>query len=184
MTIDPFAQPNGAPSIDPSDPFGQPAGGGGSFPKPAELFGELLLITPLAVESVPDTYAKNKPGEPIQMKDRLTADTVVLTGERAGEEFDAMWWSQGPVVKAGQAALRKGVKAILGRLYRFPINEDKKAGKYTTRQDLEMALASWKPGMPNVRIAWALEQFTAEDAQIARAYLASKQPVNPFATAA
>jgi hypothetical protein len=78
------------------------------------------------------------------MVDQLTADLVILDGPRAGEEYDSMWFNQQPIVKAAQAALRKGVPSILGRVHRYPRNDDK--GKYPDREALEAALASWRPG--------------------------------------
>lgn len=158
---DPFATPSG-------DPFGQPAAGGGTYPKPQDLIGELVMLTPEKIETVADNFNKGN------MVDRLTADTVVLSGDRAGESFDSMWWNQTSVVKAGAAALRKNQRMILGRLRRFPISEDVKAGKFNRGdwQAIETALANWTPKSPAVRFAVALDLFTDEDAAVARAYLA------------
>jgi hypothetical protein len=178
QNIDPFAQADGSTSINPNagDPFSQPSGGG-SYLKPVDLFGALILLTPIKIEEVKDNFDK---GADPKLVERLTADTVVLDGVHAGKEFDAMWWSNAPIVGSGKAALERRSGAILGRLFRFPIGEDKKAGKYQTPADIEAALTAWRPGMPNVRFSWKLAPFNPEDAQVARAYLASKQPVSPF----
>lgn len=174
QAVDPFAQADGTPSIDPSDPFSQPVGGG-EYPKIVELFGELLMLRPSGIKKVPDNF--NKTGPDV---DQLVADTIVLSGQRAGEEYTDMWWNNAPIVKAARHAMNNGSPAILGRLYRYPTNDDVKAGKYKTRHDIEVALANWRPGTPNVRFAWVLENFTPEDREIALAYLASKKPVSPF----
>lgn len=136
--------------------------GGGSFPRALELLGELVMLTPIEIEKVPGYEGKG-------MIDRLTADTVVLTGDRAGE-YPAMWWSQSPIVKAAATVLRRGNgDIILGRLWRFPQSSNK--AKYPTRQAIEEALANWRPGQPDVKYAWALETFTAEDAALATSYI-------------
>lgn len=173
QAIDPFAQADGTPSVNPNadpvaDPFSQPVGGG-EYPKIAELFGALIMLRPGEIKKVPDNFNKG------QEVDQLTADTIVLTGERAGEEYADMWWNNAPIVKAARHAMKNGSPAILGRLYRYPTNDDVKAGKYKTREDVETALANWRPGTPNVRFAWVLENFTDADRQIALEYLASKK---------
>jgi len=170
--IDPFAQADGSTSINPNaaDPFGQPSGGG-DYLKPLDLLGALILLTPVKFEQVP-AY-QGKPGE---MVTRLSADTVVLTGDHAGRDFDAMFWSQKPIVAAAEKAKREGIPALLGTLRRVPIGADKKGGAYDTHEKFEAQLEI----APRTQYAWVLEKFTAEDAQIARAYLASKQPVSPF----
>jgi hypothetical protein len=171
MSSDPFAQPSGNTATATIDPFGQPTGGG-TYPKVADLFDALVLLTPVKVETVPKY--RGKPGE---TQDRLTADLVILDGPRAGEEYDSMWFGQIPIIKAAQTAMRKGVPSILGRVHRFPINEDK--GKYADRHALEAAIASWRPGAGEPpSFAWALSPFDESDAQKARAYLAGK--ASPF----
>lgn len=137
--------------------------GGGNFPKATELFGELIMLTPVEVETVPGYQGKGT-------TERLTADTVVLTGEHAGE-FPAMWWGQSPIVKAAQQVLRRGTgDIILGRLYRFPQTANK--AKFPTREAIEAGILAWRPGQPEVKFAWALETFTDEDQKIAEAYFA------------
>lgn len=136
--------------------------GGGNFPKAADLFGELVMLTPVEVETVPGYEGKGT-------TERLTADTVVLTGPHQGE-YPSMWWGQSPIVAAGKRVLRKGDDSIiLGRLYRFPQAGNK--AKYPTRQDIEKALKRWRPGKPDVNFAWALEQFDEDDAELAERYL-------------
>jgi hypothetical protein len=136
--------------------------GGGTFPKAIELLGELIMLTPIRVETVPGYEGKGT-------TERLTADTVVLTGDRAGE-YPSMWWGQSPIVKAGEEVLRRGNgDIILGRLYRFPQSGNK--AKFPTRQAIEDALANWRPGKPDVKFAWALETFTPEDAALATRFI-------------
>jgi hypothetical protein len=190
---DPFANAANAEGADTTaktngsgkDPFGQPAGGGG-FPKVADLFGCLLLIKPIKVESVPDYQDRTK------MRDQLTADVTVIDGPPepyagtepnpyVGKTYNNMWLNNKTLVTAGEAALRDGTPAILGRLWRFPQTSEVKAGKYTDRHDLEAKeaeiQANWRPGMPAPeppKIAWGLEKYTDEEAQMARDFLAAK----------
>lgn len=170
--VDPFAAAA-------EDPFGQPSSGGGARPKPADLIGALIMLTPVKVEQQPKY--RGKPGE---TQDRLTADTVVLAGagDWDGQSFDEMWWTNSPIVKAGQSALRKGQKMILGTLRRFPINEDVKAGTFAQGdwKALEAALETWAKnpmGSDKPSFAIALDQYTDEDAAKARDYL--KKNVKP-----
>lgn len=175
QAVDPFAQSDGSISTNPNatpagDPFDQPTGGG-EYPKPINLLGALLLISPVKIDEVADKFS-DKPGATVK---RLSADTVVLTGDRAGESFSEMFWSQKPIVAAAETAMRNGVSAILGTLRRVPIGQDKKENKYPTLEDFETALENWRPSMgAPIRSAWILERFTEEDAKIARDYLASK----------
>lgn len=168
MASDPFAQNEGN-EFDAEDPFGQPAGGG-NYPKAEELNGCLIMLTPVKVEEV-QKY-RGKPGE---MSERLSADTFVIDGERAGEEFDSMYWSQLPIVNAAKSAQRKGVKAILGRLRRFPISEDVKNGKFE-RGDWEAIEAAIAKGGKNVpQFAWVLDKYTEDDAKAAREALKARK---------
>lgn len=174
QAIDPFAQADGSASINPNtdpaaDPFAQP-GGGGDYLKPIDLLGSLILLSPVKIESVPayrDTSGK--------MVDRLSADTVVLTGKHKGESFDEMFWSQKPIVKAAAKAMRDGIPSILGTLRRVPIGQTKKDGTYSTHEAFEAALDAWRKGDPDIEYAWVLENFTDADRQIALEYLASKK---------
>ena len=174
QAVDPFAQSDGSVSINPNagtadDPFAQPTGGG-EYPKPINLLGALLLITPVKIEEVADKFS-DKAGATVK---RLSADTTVLTGDRAGETFSEMFWSQKPIVAAAETAMRNGVSAILGTLRRVPIGQDKKENKYPTLEAFEEALENWRPSMgAPIRSAWVLERFTDADAQIARDYLAN-----------
>lgn len=154
--------PNFAGASGQSTPNFVSGSGGGNFPKAIELLGELVMLTPIEIEKVTGYEGKGQ-------IDRLTADTVVLTGDRAGE-YPAMWWSQSPIVKAAATVLRRGNgDVILGRLYRFPQSGNK--AKYPTRQAIEEALQNWRPGQPDVKYAWALETFTAEDAALATRFI-------------
>jgi hypothetical protein len=181
---DPFAQAsNGAGNGKPEgDPFGQPATGG-NFPKLADLWGCLIMITPRKIEEVPDNFNKG------QTTNRLTADVLVIDGPPVelvtsnglpepsdtyskfiGRNFPRMWINSGPIVKAADVALDEGTKAILGRLWRFPVSDDK--DKYEDRWELERALNNWRPGQAQIRSAWSLERYTDEDAALARQVIA------------
>ena len=179
---DPFAQAataegNGQPA---KDPFGQPATGG-NFPKMGDLFGCLLLITPITIKEVPDNFNKGK------TKPQLTADVAVVADNPDAEEpnkwlgktFPNMWINNGPIVQAGATALRDGTPAILGRLWRFPVSDEK--DKYADRFELEAAMAeaaaNWRPGQPplDFRYALSLEAYTDEEAQLARDFIAANK---------
>jgi hypothetical protein len=183
---DPFkqaanAEGNGQPA---KDPFGQPATGGG-FPKVADLFGHLLMVTPIKIAEVPDFQDKTK------MREQLTAHVDVIDGpppEYAGDEpstwvgrtLPNMWLNNKTLVSAAAAAMAEGTPAILGRLWRFPTSDDVKAGKYTDRHDLEAKMIeankAWRPGQPplDFRYALGLEKYTDEEAQLAREFIAAK----------
>jgi hypothetical protein len=148
--------------------------GGGKFPKKEELFGELVMLTPVEVVKV-QKY-KGKPGE---TSERLTADTVVLTGQFAGEEFSEMWWTPDGIIKTAKAELRKPVdqrNPILGRLIRFPQNATR--DEYPTAEAIEAGIVAFNERkikeMPG--FAWGLSQFTQEEEDIAVAYLNGDRP--------
>jgi hypothetical protein len=175
MATDPFASPAG--SADQSDPFGQPATGGGKFPKAPDLNGALLLITPIKVDLVPKYQSKT--GE---MTERLSADTAVIQGggDYEGQSFDAMYWSQSPIVAAGQKALRQHTKMILGRLRRVPTKDTRSEHKVETWQEFEDLADSWdykRNKLPS--FAWVLEPFDEGDAVLAREWIAKNAP-SPF----
>lgn len=182
---DPFAQAataesNGAPA---ADPFGQPATGG-NFPKLADLLGCLLMLTPSKIEEVPDNFNKG------QTTNRLTTTVLVCDGppldqyteagvappsedsyaKWVGKSYPRMWINSSPIVKAAEVAMEENTKAILGRLWRFPVSDDKE--KYADRWELEQALLNWRPGQSQIRYAWSLERYTDEEATLAREVIA------------
>lgn len=167
-----------------TDPFSAPASGGAKYPKleirdddnqivkdPNCLHGRLLMITPLKVETVPNRLSQ----VPGATQERVTADVVVLDdqtvygpssviGPPEGEleqvpaAFDGMYFSQAALV----SQMRKATKAnmagadpkrmVLGRLKKEP---PKEKGRYPT---------------------WVLADPTEADKQLARNYLATKNP--------
>jgi hypothetical protein len=144
--------------------------GGGVYPKAIELFECLVMITPIEIETVPGFGGKGT-------AERLTADTVVFEGERAGE-YPSMWWGQQPIVRAAAEGMRRGDGTILlGRLVRFPTSANKT--QYKDRAALEKALATWRPGKPEIQYAWALEKFTPEDQAKAEKYLRGELVLAP-----
>ena len=139
--------------------------GGGNFPKMDQLVGSLVMITPIEIESVKqsDEFGGG-------MKDRLTADTVVLDGQYQGE-YPSMWWGQSGVVKAAAGILRRGRgDLILGRLYRFPKKEFAKY--WATREELEAAFANAKTPVPNNAFFWSIPSPSAAEVALATKYLA------------
>lgn len=184
---DPFAQAataegNGSAT----DPFGQPATGG-NFPKLVDLLGCLLMLTPQKIEEVPDNFNKG------QTTNRLTTTVLVCDGPPAdqyteagvappnedtaakwvGKSYPRMWINSSPIVKAAEVAMEEGTKAILGRLWRFPVSDDKE--KYADRWALEQALLNWRPGQAAIRYAWSLERYTDEEAALAREVIAKSK---------
>lgn len=160
-----FAHGDGSGTAAPPPQFAQPSGGG-VFPKPTDLVGELVMLTPVKVETVPGYEGRGT-------VDRLTADTVVLTGARRGE-YPEMWWNQETIVKNGKSILRAAqtgapVTPILGRIVRFPQKGNR--DKYPTPEAIEAALAAWRPGMPEIKFAWGLSRFSDEDMAIATAWV-------------
>jgi hypothetical protein len=160
-----FAHGDGSGTQAAPPTFAQPTGGG-VFPKPVDIVGELVMLTPVKIEQVPGYEGKG-------FVDRLTADTVVLTGSRRGE-YPEMWWNQETIVKNAKSILRQAsqggqITPILGRLVRFPQKNNR--DKYPTPEAIEAALANWRPGQPDVKFAWGLSRFSDEDAQIATAWI-------------
>lgn len=134
MTTDPFAAPSAIPS---------------TYPKPTDLKGHLVLISPVKLESVPNT--QGKPGD---MQDRVTADVKVVDGELANfpgqTEFTGVYFSGSRVVPA----LVPSIQARGMVLARFETRDPSaKAGK----------------GNP-----WGLQDPTEADKQTARDYLAGR----------
>lgn len=156
-----------------ADPFSAPSKGGSKY-LPLEvrdengdivkgdtncLLGRLVLVTPTKLETgLPDKY---NPGKTV---DRITADVVVLDGAplEDGAElpaaFDGQYFSQKLIVsqltKAAKSNMRGAdpARMVLGRVEKLPPKEK-----------------GHKP-------AYSLAEFTPEDAQKARDYLATKDP--------
>src|SRR5690606_889012 len=131
-----------------TDPFSTPAAIPSTYPKPRDLKGRLLLITPVKLERVPNTQ-----GAPGDMQDRITADVKVVDGSVPGfddTEFTGVYFSGSRVVPA----LAPSIQARGTVLARFDTRfADKPAGK----------------GNP-----WGLQDPTEADKQTARDYLAGK----------
>jgi hypothetical protein len=141
-----------------------------------ELVGELIMLTPIEVESVPQP--KEFGGG---MKDRLTADTVVLTGQRAGE-YPSMWWGQSGIVKKGKDILRANRgDLILGRIYRFPKRDMMK--HYPSPAALEAAFKAAADGkappVPNTAYFWSINDPAQDEIQAATEYLGGKPLKDP-----
>jgi hypothetical protein len=166
---------------EPNDPFSRPSTG--NFPKLEDLEGVLLLLRPIKVEMVPNRFDKDgtKP-----LTERATADTVVF-GPDGVEEYDDMYFSQAVLVKACNSGLKPGAKPfILGRLVKMPTNDTQKALKIEpTPEAFAAARTAWLKGGgkgTEPKHAWVLLDFTDDDAQRVREYLASKQAAaDPFA---
>lgn len=166
-----------------NDPFGQPAGG--TYPKPEDLEGSLLMFHPdKPSEMVANRFYK-KEGDATHVA-RLSVDTVVF-GPEGVEEYTDMYWSQQVIIRACEQALKPGAKPlVLGRLVKVGQKDNREKLKYgETPEDYAAAREEWlkKSGKgPEPKHVWILAQFTDDDAALARDYIASQQKTrDPFA---
>src|SRR4051812_36710243 len=120
------------------------------------------------------------------MVDRATADVTVF-GPDGVEEYGDMYLSQGSLVNACRQALKPGSKPfILGVLQKVATKDSReKFGIGETPEDFSTAYAEWlrKGGKQSTqpKHVWILGQFSDDDAQRARDYIASKQRASdPF----
>jgi len=147
---------------------------GGAYPKADDLEGQLIMLTPSVIETVPDRFSKVQGAT----TERATADTVVFDEDGSYETYDDMYWSQVAVVGACRKALKPGNKPmVLGRLIKLPTKATREALKIETADELTAARAEWlKKGGKGTepRGLWVLAEFSEQDAQYARAYLASR----------
>lgn len=178
-TADPFATTE-------ADPFDQP-NAGGQFPKLEDLEGKLVLIRPRLIQNVADRFHRPKAGEAQRMKDRATCDVTVFEEDGSHRTHRGMYISQAGILPQLQTILddaNPNKPFILGVIGDHPNKESKDKG-ILTREDLKAATAEWvrkggkgdKPGY-----FWGLDQFTAEQAAVARPVaLAMLNKTNPFA---
>ena len=169
------------------DPFSTPTSG--KYPKLDDLSGSLLLIRPSVVETVPNRFAADRPDAP-KTQERATADVTVF-GPDGVEEYTAMYFSQTVIVNACKQALKPGAKPfILGVLNQVATKDSReKLGIGETPEDYANAYAEWlrKGGKKATQPGhvWILSQYTDEQAQVARDYIAAMQRASdPFATSA
>lgn len=160
------------------DLFGRPTRG--AFPKVEELEGRLVLIKPSKVEyGVSGKFGK---------QDRVTADVIVLDDPDAPDGVDEhadMYLSQRGLVPTLEKCLKPNAKHpwVLGVISKFPSKELREKG-VETPEAIDAALAEWarKGGKgEKPAFAWGLADFTDEQANIARAYIAKN---DSFASAA
>jgi hypothetical protein len=167
------------------DLFGQPARGG-KYIKFSELEnGTLLLIKPSEVKMIPGRGNFNK-GQPVET---AIAD-VVIFGPEGYEEYEDQELNQGGLLKAAKSALKPGARPfILARWAKVPTKDTaEKLGLEYTAEAYATARTEWlKKGAPEgqePKGAYQLQDFTDDDAQRAREYIASKQAASdPFANA-
>jgi len=150
------------------DLFGQPTRG--AFPKLEELEGRLVLVKPSKVDVVPG-YRN------VGTQERITADVVILddpSGEV--ETYDDMYLSQKGLVPMLKKCLKPGTRHpfVLGRVEMAPTKDyadaAEKAGGIKALLE-EWAKKGGKGEKP--QFFWNLAEFSPEDAQKARAYLAA-----------
>ena len=149
------------------DLFDQPTRG--AFPKVEDFDGRLLLFIPSKVED----GIKGKYGE----QSRVTTDVVVLddpSGEI--EKVDDLYISQKGLVSTLRKCLKPGNKPfVLGRLNMFP-SKDSQADADAHPEGIRGVIADWlkKGGKGNKPpFSWGLDEFTPEDANLARAWIAA-----------
>jgi hypothetical protein len=131
-------------------PSDAPSGGDGWTFADDKNVGKLFLITPLRSETHADTFSKT----PGATKEHIVADIVAINEKKPerSEEHADTWIFGGWLMGAVRGYI--GERRVLGRLRK---EADKKSG---------------------TGYVWKLEDASANDATVARAYLAS---VDPFA---
>lgn len=172
---------------DQDDPFGRAPSG--NFPKVDELEGQLLLIEPSKIESVP-RKAEFGGG----MADRATADVTVF-GPDGVEEYSDMYLSQTVLVNACRQGLKPGGKATLGRLEKVATKASRDALKIgESAADFAAAHTEWlRKGGKGVqpKHVFILSDYDEDDAARVREFLAERTErrtaatppaVDPFAT--
>ena len=168
MSTDPFA----ANTATADDPFGE-VSRGGKFPKPAELLGKLMIMSPVKVEQVQRPNSKD-------MQDRWSVDTYVFNEDGTVDEYESMYWSQTSIADAMRKAKKTG-KPVVGTLHLVPAQSSKKnyADEAALLQDegIQFWLKRGGSGLPPTPVAWVLEPATAEQrAKAATWYLAQRNP--------
>ena len=159
-----------------SDPFGDPVRQG-KMPKMIELYGRLVLVKPLKIETVKDNLSPT-PGATV---DRLTADVDILDGtwplvrlHKSGlpvsqaspgtpqpeplteRHFSGMWINSKGIVSVAKMSLAgQGPQTILGRVSRGDASQ------------------------PGWNEPYFLAAGTKEDKTVARAYIAQRAANNP-----
>jgi hypothetical protein len=165
------------------DLFGRPAGS--NYPKPEDLEGLLLLLK----ASGPIESIAQKPEYGGGMRDRARADTAVF-GPDGVEEYSDMFWSQTVVVNALKQSMKEGAKPyVAGHLVKVATKASREALKIgETPEDFATAREAWlKKGGKGTepKHVWIFSDFTDDEAQRIREYIASKtKKADPFAAAA
>lgn len=184
-------------TTEPDDPFSTSRRG--AYPKPEDLDGSLLLLTPIKVENIPNRPEYVAKGAPERV-DRASVDTVVF-GPDGVEEYDEMFWSQAAIVNACKKELKPNAKGmqlgVLVKVATAAARDKLKIGD--TPEDYAKAYRAWKenpksrdsdrPGFvyilaePDEAQIQRAREYLAERAAAARAREAAKAPEsNPFAT--
>jgi hypothetical protein len=143
------------------------------------------LIRPTKVEMVTNRFDRDgsKP-----MTERATADVTVF-GPEGIEEYGDMYLSQAVLLGACKQALKPGAKPfVLGRLVKLATRETQEKLKLdNTPEAFATAREAWlkkggKPANMEPKHVWILQDFTDDDAQKARDFIASKaRNTDPFA---
>jgi hypothetical protein len=154
---------------DDTDLFDRPSGS--VYPKIDELEGQLVLVKPIRVETVPGYQGKGT-------TERITADVHVYDDESGTwESYEDMYLSQLGLVPALKKKLKPGVAKpfVLGRITMAPSKPTREKG-IDTPEALKKTLEEWarKGGKGDKpQFAWIFGEYTDADAVAARQYLAT-----------
>lgn len=152
------------------DLFGQPIRGGGGG-RPEDLEGKLVLFMPTVLGKGPKYQS---PGETV---DRITSDIVVFHEDGTEEEFSDIYYSQAGLLPPLKNALKQGnLPYVLGWVRKYPSKSSIAKG-WDTPEKIQAALDDWlKKGGKGEKpqFAWSIGEFSEEDANRARAYLAKR----------
>lgn len=158
-----------------TDPFSDPAPAGGKWPSLKQLKGRLLLITPLAIEKVPNTLSKT----PGAMTDRITADVVFLDGDPIkgilDKDDEVSHTYDEPLI----------APTLMNNRFISGVRLVPRLSKALSTQGMVLGRLVLLPKIGDKSRVWDLEAASEDDKKIARAYLESTKvdPDDPFASA-
>lgn len=169
----PFDNPFAGNDVDGDDPFGDPIRTS-SFPKIPELWGKLIMVEPIKIESVPKPASFG--GKPGETQERLTADVTVIELDGTGTEYPDMFISQTGIVRPAKMYLRDR-KPMLGTVHFYPTRDSK--DQFPDRESIEndpemkrwLQLVQKNPkAKAPYGYAWGMEVATAQERAAAGQY--------------
>lgn len=168
-------------STENTDLFGRPSP---TFPKVEDFENRLILIIPSEVQTVRNRFDKDGSKPTVE---RATADVIVFEDDgEVKDEIEDMFLSQTVLLNACKSALKPGHKPmIFARLVKVPTKETVTALKIDdTPEAYAAAREKWLKGGgkgTEPKHVWVLAEYTDEEANYARRYLAKR---DAFATPA